>query len=387
MGGSNRVGGLIVAMPEPPDLAASSDRGLITSRSMALAIYGTIAAGLALAIGADAGLGTWAVITAVLAELLGFFLAHAYADMLGEHLSQPGTPLWKRFEKACSHDVLLLVGGLPLVVVFMVETAAGLNANVGADIALALLITLLGTFGDHHGPPVEGRLAGGLRGRPPGRRSRRARPRAQAVPPLKAQVPVPGWRGRPGHCRTGGPAPTSVSSTTCDITGWRPTARRPGRPSLAFDQPACSARSRSHLCHERNSQMALRQCCRGRGRTRRRAGQALMDADDVRMTNDLEIKWEVHTAGERREAWFRARTARRFSCSSAAAFRSICRSAQPSLAEAGGSLCHVGTGYRPLLAGRGSFCRRHHPLAWGPIAQNRLPSGSPRRPPWQGRLP
>jgi hypothetical protein len=29
-----------------------------------------------------------------------------------------------------------------------------------------------------------------------------------------------------------------------------------------------------------------------------------MDADDVRMTNDLEIKWEVHTAGERREAWF-----------------------------------------------------------------------------------
>jgi hypothetical protein len=147
MGGSNRVGGLIVAMPEPPDLAASSDRGLITSRSMALAIYGTIAAGLALAIGADAGLGTWAVITAVLAELLGFFLAHAYADMLGEHLSQPGTPLWKRFEKACSHDVLLLVGGLPLVVVFMVETAAGLNANVGADIALALLITLLGTFG------------------------------------------------------------------------------------------------------------------------------------------------------------------------------------------------------------------------------------------------
>ena len=29
-----------------------------------------------------------------------------------------------------------------------------------------------------------------------------------------------------------------------------------------------------------------------------------MDADDVRMTNDLEIKWEVHTAGERRESWF-----------------------------------------------------------------------------------
>jgi len=134
-------------MDTQPDLAPTGDQGLITPRSMALALYGTIAAGLALSIGTDTNLGNWAVVGAVLAELLGFFLAHAYADMLGEHLARPRTSLWERFRHACSHDVLLLVGGLPIVVLFMVETAAGINADVGADVALALLIALLGTFG------------------------------------------------------------------------------------------------------------------------------------------------------------------------------------------------------------------------------------------------
>ena len=31
---------------------------------------------------------------------------------------------------------------------------------------------------------------------------------------------------------------------------------------------------------------------------------AFMDADDVRMSKDVEIKWGVHPAGDRREAWF-----------------------------------------------------------------------------------
>ena len=31
---------------------------------------------------------------------------------------------------------------------------------------------------------------------------------------------------------------------------------------------------------------------------------AFMEPDDVRMSKDLEIKWGVHSAGDRREAWF-----------------------------------------------------------------------------------
>jgi hypothetical protein len=138
---------LIVAMRDAPDIASTGGTWLLSPRSTALAIYGTIAAGLALAIGTDTNLGTWAVVGAVFAELVGFFLAHAYADMLGEHLTHPGARLWERLWHACSEDVLILVGGLPIVIVFMVEIAAGLNANLGANIALALLVVLLGTFG------------------------------------------------------------------------------------------------------------------------------------------------------------------------------------------------------------------------------------------------
>ena len=134
-------------MDDVPNPTPTSDRRFINSRSLGLAIYGTMAAGLALAIGADTGLASTAVIAAVLAELVGFFLVHVYADMLGEKFSHPGTRLWKRLENACLHDVLLLVGGIPVVVLFTVETIAGLNTNVGADIALVLLIVLLGTLG------------------------------------------------------------------------------------------------------------------------------------------------------------------------------------------------------------------------------------------------
>lgn len=141
------IGGLILAMDDRPNLPSTGHRGLITSESMALAIYGTMAAGLALAIGTDARLGHWAIVAAVLAELLGFFLAHAYADMLGERLVQPGTRLWQRVRRACSQEVVLFVGGIPVVVVFVFEIAAGLNSNLSANIALALLIVLLGAFG------------------------------------------------------------------------------------------------------------------------------------------------------------------------------------------------------------------------------------------------
>ena len=57
--------------------------GMAGQGSMALAMYGAIAAGLALAIGADAKLGIVALLTAVVIEMLVFFVAHAYVDVVG----------------------------------------------------------------------------------------------------------------------------------------------------------------------------------------------------------------------------------------------------------------------------------------------------------------
>ncbi len=115
--------------------------------SVALVLYGTIAAGLALAIASDTELTTWAVIAAVLAELVGFFSAHAYADMMAEQFEHPGLRLSSRLRHACGKDVVLVVGGMPIVLVFAVERAAGVGVDVGVDVVLALLIALLGVFG------------------------------------------------------------------------------------------------------------------------------------------------------------------------------------------------------------------------------------------------
>jgi len=58
--------------------------GMAGQGSMALVMYGAIAAGLALAIGADAKLGIVALLAAMVIEMLVFFVAHAYVDVVGE---------------------------------------------------------------------------------------------------------------------------------------------------------------------------------------------------------------------------------------------------------------------------------------------------------------
>jgi hypothetical protein len=114
---------------------------------MGLVLYGSIAAGVALAISVDTDLGTAAVVGVVLVQLVGFFLAHAYADMLGERYDHPDRRLTERVSHACRHDVTLLLGGLPVIAIFAVGRLAGLGADKGADIALLAPILLLGGFG------------------------------------------------------------------------------------------------------------------------------------------------------------------------------------------------------------------------------------------------
>ena len=115
--------------------------------SMALVLYGLIAAGLALAISVKAQLSTAVIVAAALAELVLFFVAHAYADVLGERYEHPEVQLTERVDHAVRHDVVLLLGGLPVIVIFGAARAAGVGASVGADLALGLPVLLFGAFG------------------------------------------------------------------------------------------------------------------------------------------------------------------------------------------------------------------------------------------------
>ena len=114
---------------------------------MALAIYGAIAAGLALAIGVDGRLGLAALLIAVVVELMVFFVAHAYVDVVGERYDHPERGLLERIGHGTRHAAILLLGGLPVLAVFGVERLAGIDDDGSATGALVGLVLILGIFG------------------------------------------------------------------------------------------------------------------------------------------------------------------------------------------------------------------------------------------------
>lgn len=115
--------------------------------SLALAMYGAIAAGLALAIGVDAALTAAALVAAVLTELVVFFVAHAYVDVVGERYDNPDHSLRDRIVHGFTHASIVLLGGMPVVVIFGVEQLAGVNADDSATVAILGLIVVLGALG------------------------------------------------------------------------------------------------------------------------------------------------------------------------------------------------------------------------------------------------
>ena len=122
-----------------------------------------MAAGLALAIGVDSSLAATAVIVAVVVELLVFFVAHACVDTLGGRYDHPGAGFRERASHAFRHDIFLLVGGLPILVIFAVERAIGIGPDRAATYALIAATALLGGFSY-----MAARLAGAPRSRAAG---------------------------------------------------------------------------------------------------------------------------------------------------------------------------------------------------------------------------
>lgn len=110
-------------------------------------MYGAIAAGLALAIGVDAALTAAALVAAVLTELVVFFVAHAYVDVVGERYDNPDHSLRDRIVHGITHASIVLLGGMPVVVIFGVEQLAGVNADDSATVAILGLIVVLGALG------------------------------------------------------------------------------------------------------------------------------------------------------------------------------------------------------------------------------------------------
>jgi hypothetical protein len=114
---------------------------------MTLAVYGALAVGLALAIGADTVSGTAAVAVAAGVELGVFYLVHVYSDTLGRRYERPGTGWSEPLRYACRHDVALVLGGLPVLAVFVAGSLARRSLDGMTTVALVALVVLLGGYG------------------------------------------------------------------------------------------------------------------------------------------------------------------------------------------------------------------------------------------------
>ncbi len=144
--------GVMVGVREPTPPVAGAPRRrtgplLLGAGAVGLAVYGAIAVGLALAIGAETPASTLAVAVAASVELAVFYLAHVYADTLGRRYDRPGAGWGEPLRYACRHDVALVLGGLPVLVVYLVVAAARRSVDGAATVALVGLVVLLGGYG------------------------------------------------------------------------------------------------------------------------------------------------------------------------------------------------------------------------------------------------
>jgi len=86
-------------------------------------------------------------------------VAHAYVDVVGEKYDHPEYRLGERLAHGTRHAAILLLGGIPVIVVFGLERAAGVDEDGSATGALVGLTLLLGIIG--YAAARRGRVAPG----------------------------------------------------------------------------------------------------------------------------------------------------------------------------------------------------------------------------------
>ncbi len=111
-------------------------------------LYGAVVSGASLgAISAHAD-ATTRVAISTLIVLVVYWLAHVYVDVLAAQLEGVDSRMLpRRFVDSMGGEATVLVGGLPVVVVYVVAAAAGASQSRAGYIALMFLVVMLFTVG------------------------------------------------------------------------------------------------------------------------------------------------------------------------------------------------------------------------------------------------
>ena len=124
-------------------------------RNPAGVLYGALVAAAVIAVSSSVMDSARALTLAVLEVLVIYWAAHVYSRVLAERLAEPSATFGERAWEALRHEISVLAGGIPALVVFTAASAAGATISMAANIALLATIVLLGSAGY-----VVGRQAG-----------------------------------------------------------------------------------------------------------------------------------------------------------------------------------------------------------------------------------
>jgi len=122
------------------------------------AIYGTLIAAAVLATKAHKGESGATVLWSALLVLGLYWVAHVYADVVGERLATHTRPGWSAILHTALRDWSMLRGSLIPVAVFGLVRVAGATVNAAGLTAIWVTVALLGCWG------MVAALRGGARG-------------------------------------------------------------------------------------------------------------------------------------------------------------------------------------------------------------------------------
>jgi len=110
-------------------------------------LYGALVAAAVIAVSSSVIDSSRTLTLAVLEVLVIYWAAHVYSRVLADRLADPTATLGERSWEAIRHEVSVLAGGVPALVVFGAASAVGATISTAANIALLATVVLLGSAG------------------------------------------------------------------------------------------------------------------------------------------------------------------------------------------------------------------------------------------------
>ena len=110
-------------------------------------LYGALVAASVIAVSSAVVESAVALTLAVVEVLLVYWAAHVYSRVLADRLADPSATAGERTREAVRHEVSVLGGGVPALLVFVAASVRGASVGAAANLALVATIVLLGSAG------------------------------------------------------------------------------------------------------------------------------------------------------------------------------------------------------------------------------------------------